>query len=505
MLIRLAALLLLNLPACAQLLLVNAADGTNTNFAPGSLVLFAIQGAADLSTATLILEPSTTVPTLNMLPTGIALARLPANLAIGSASLHATVNGASTPSLPITVVPTSFRIFTGPISAGLLVENFGLQSSEMIYLIPGPHFAQKNNGPLAGLAQPAHPGDYLTIYGTGLGNATPDRVVVTIAGLPVTVTYAGPAPGQPGVDQMNVYVPPGFAAPDSCSDAFTVTIAGTPNSPKALSYTQSATSCPSPIGFNATELAAIDAGTQISYLQLALTSSIAPATPAGFTRSESALALELNSSEAFTPFTLADSVLYSCQIPQAGGGGAAFAILAGGYPALTLSLGATSIPIGQGPITQPPPVATPDALPPALFQPGTYQLSAPNFAQPLQLPPTIQLQNFAALQSIDTTHDLTITWNPSGYSKSDVLSLSMSTQSSSPFFVANSISCNAPAASGSLVIPAAQLQAIPKSVSIYAAVYSSQTPNFRLPQGDGSTLPLQVTYGFSETFPVTLH
>jgi uncharacterized protein (TIGR03437 family) len=501
MLIRFAALFLLNLPACAQLLLVNAADGTNTNFAPGSLVLFAIQGASDLSTAILTIEPSTTVPTLNILPTGIALARLPANLPIGPVSLHAMANGVTTPPLPITVVPTSFGIFTEPISAALFVNIDGLQSSASIFVNPGPHFAQKNNGPLTGLAQPAHPGDYLTIYGTGLGNATPDQVVVSIAGLPVTVTYAGPAPGQPGVDQINVYLPPGFAAPDSCSDAFTVTTAGAPISPKALSYTQSTASCPSPIGFNATELAAIDAGTQVTYVQLWLTSGIAPATPTGFTRSDSALALQLNSGGAIQPLTLASSVLYSCQIPPFGGtvGG----IFASTYPTLTLSLGATSIPIGQ-PITQPASAATPDALPPSIFQPGTYQLSAPNFSQPLPLPPTIQLQNFAPLQSIDSTHDLTITWNASGYSKSDVLSLGLSA-APSEWFTSNSISCHAPATAGSLVIPAAQLQAIPKSVTLSTSVYSSQTPNFRLPQTDGSTLPLQVTYNFSETFPVTLH
>jgi uncharacterized protein (TIGR03437 family) len=500
MLIILATLFLLTSPVYAQLLIANAADGTSTAFAPGSLILFAIQGTTDLSTATLTIEPSTTIPALNMLPTGIALARLPANLPVGTASLHATVNGVTTPSLPITVVPTSFGIFTGPISAGLLEENFGLQSSEMIFLNPGPHFAQKNNGPLVGLTQPAHPGDYLTIYGTGLGNVTPDQVVVSIAGLPVTVTYAGPAPGQPGVDQINVYLPPGFAAPDSCSDAFIVTVAGTQISPKALSYTQTAASCPSPIGFNATELTAIDAGSQVPYVQLSLTSGIMPSTSPGFTRAEFALALQLNSSEAISPLTLADSVLDSCQSPQAGG---TFGILAGPYPGLTLSMGASSIPVGQ-PIAPPVAVPTPDALPPSIFQPGTWQLSAPNFSQPLQLPPTIQLQNFAALQSIDTTRDLTITWNPSGYSKSDLLLLNLAA-ATSPWFTSSSIFCHAAAATGSLTIPAAQLQAIPKSANLSTFITSSQTPNFRLPQPDGSTQPLQVTYNFWETFPITLH
>jgi uncharacterized protein (TIGR03437 family) len=505
MLIRLATLFLLASPAHAQFFLANAADGSLDNFAPGSLVLVADLAIQDPTIATLTIAPSIIVPILTKVSNGIGLARLPTSLPTGTASATLTSDGVTTQPIFFNVIPSSFGIFTGPISAGLLGGMLGApaQGSSASFFVfnPGPHFAQKNNGPLAGLAQPAHPGDYLTIYGTGLGNATPNQVVVTIAGLPVTVTYAGPAPGQPGVDQINVYLPPGFAAPDSCSDAFTVTVAGTQISPKALSYTQTASSCPSPIGFNATELAAIDAGTQVSYVQLSLTSSIAPATPTGFTRSEFALALQLNSSEVFSPFTFADSVLYSCQTPQSGGG--VGSILAGPDTALTLSLGSTSIPIGQ-PITQPAPAATPDALPPALFQAGAYQLSAPNFAQSLQLPPTIQLQNFTALQSIDTTRDLTITWSPSGYSKTDVLSLNMAAPPSE-WFTSAIISCHAPATAGSLVIPAAQLQAIPKSVSLSTSVTTSQTPNFRLPQGDGSTLPLQVTYNFSETFPVTLH
>jgi uncharacterized protein (TIGR03437 family) len=53
-------------------------------------------------------------------------------------------------------------------------------------------------------------GDSISLYltGLGLGGVT----AVTLDGAPVTVTYAGPAPGFPGLDQINVQLPPGTAS-----------------------------------------------------------------------------------------------------------------------------------------------------------------------------------------------------------------------------------------------------------------------------------------------------
>jgi hypothetical protein len=364
------------------------------------------------------------------------------------------------------------------------------QPVSFLVLSNGTQFAQKNNGPLVGLANPAHPGDYLSIYGTGLGNATPDQISVSIAGVPVPVTYAGPAPGEVGVTQINVYLPFGTAVPDSCSDAFTVTVAGASTKPIALPYTQSATSCPSLFGFNATELAAIEVGGQVNYVQLLLSSSTSLAGPMFFIRTESASATQLNSSVANAPLTFADTVFPSCQTQQPGRG---VGFIAFGYSGLTLSMGDASIPINQpsAPFLIAP---TPDAFAPSIFQPGIWQLSAPNLSQTFQLPPPLRLQNITALQSIDSTHDVTVTWDASGYSKSDFLALSIT-----------GLSCQAHATAGSLNILAAQLRPIPDSANLSAYIYSAQTPNFRLPQPDGSTLPLQVIYNFAEAFPVTLH
>lgn len=53
---------------------------------------------------------------------------------------------------------------------------------------------------------------YLTLYGTGLrGNADLSQVSATIGGTPVSVSYSGAQPTYPGLDQVNLELPPSLA------------------------------------------------------------------------------------------------------------------------------------------------------------------------------------------------------------------------------------------------------------------------------------------------------
>jgi uncharacterized protein (TIGR03437 family) len=53
---------------------------------------------------------------------------------------------------------------------------------------------------------------YLTLYGTGLrGSGDLSEVSVTIGGTPVKVTYSGAQSSYPGLDQVNVELPPALA------------------------------------------------------------------------------------------------------------------------------------------------------------------------------------------------------------------------------------------------------------------------------------------------------
>ncbi|MBI1785997.1 MAG: hypothetical protein HYR60_00320, partial [Acidobacteria bacterium] len=62
-------------------------------------------------------------------------------------------------------------------------------------------------------SEPARPGEFLSIFCTGLGRlgtASPRETVrraqAAIGGKPALVTYSGEAPGLPGVNQVNVQV-----------------------------------------------------------------------------------------------------------------------------------------------------------------------------------------------------------------------------------------------------------------------------------------------------------
>jgi len=81
-----------------------------------------------------------------------------------------------------------------------------------------------NNEPVT-LSNPIHPEDFVVIYVTGLGRTSPGvetgapapgdplahadiQPSVKLGGLSLPVLYAGLVPGQVGVYQINVYVPP---------------------------------------------------------------------------------------------------------------------------------------------------------------------------------------------------------------------------------------------------------------------------------------------------------
>jgi uncharacterized protein (TIGR03437 family) len=84
----------------------------------------------------------------------------------------------------------------------------------------GAAAALNGNSALVNASNPLRPGDYLELFGTGLGATTTrgslafanQQPTVTIAGMNCPVSYAGRAPGFPGLDQINCLVPPGLAA-----------------------------------------------------------------------------------------------------------------------------------------------------------------------------------------------------------------------------------------------------------------------------------------------------
>jgi uncharacterized protein (TIGR03437 family) len=94
--------------------------------------------------------------------------------------------------------------------------NLMLEPAYPVVFMPGA--ANAANGMLVSDSNPMHAGDYAELFLTGLGatvsrdglNYAQLQPTVTIGGLDCPVTYAGSAPGYPGLDQINCIVPSGL-------------------------------------------------------------------------------------------------------------------------------------------------------------------------------------------------------------------------------------------------------------------------------------------------------
>jgi hypothetical protein len=122
---------------------------------------------------------------------------------------------------------------------------------------------------------PARPGDYLILWGTGLGESTATDVTVEIVGRAVRPTYAGPSGTYPGLDQINVPLPAG--TPDSCFVSVLVRARDSVSNESTFSKAASASACEDPFGFSNAELAALDRDQMVRLGVISLRSEVMPA------------------------------------------------------------------------------------------------------------------------------------------------------------------------------------------------------------------------------------
>ena len=167
---------------------------------------------------------------------------LPSAVPVGPANLTVTYNGAASQSMPIQVVSSAFGIFTA---------NFGSGPAAIVDLVtPAPIVSSTNA---------AHPGDILSLYGTGLGPANaPDNqapgivspsgisVQVAVAGQSITPLYAGRAPLFPAEDQINFQLPAMGQVPEGCSVPIVVMVNGVVSNSATLAISNNSSNCPAP-------------------------------------------------------------------------------------------------------------------------------------------------------------------------------------------------------------------------------------------------------------------
>lgn len=199
---------------------VNAADFT-TNLAPGGLIsIFGSQlSPVNLATQEIPLPTALgdTCLTVNGLPVPMLFvspsqinAQMPFET-IGNVTLVLRTPGG---------VSDNFNMLVSPGAPGVFQS--GVAGPE----IDLPTIIRSDDNQLVTPSNPVHKGDTLVIYLTGLGQTNPPvpdgqpgpavplavaltQPVITLGGVPLTIAFAGLAPGEVGVYQINVTVPGG--------------------------------------------------------------------------------------------------------------------------------------------------------------------------------------------------------------------------------------------------------------------------------------------------------
>ena len=192
---------------------------------------------------------------------------LPSTLAAGYYNVAVTSNGITSPSSTVIVAAAKPELFTVDATGNgmALVENY-VSSSEA-------DLDRFTTGTVNGYTiSPAHPGQTLIAYATGLGpvsvpdntaapaaNSFGSSVQIIVGGMTVTPAYAGRAPGFAGLDQINFTLPD--KVPTGCAVAIVIQENGvTGKQGHFISIAPTGSDACTYSGFNADELQDLDDG-----------------------------------------------------------------------------------------------------------------------------------------------------------------------------------------------------------------------------------------------------
>jgi len=205
---------------------------------------------------------------------------LPSTIAPGSYNVTVTNGTNVSAAFKATVIAHKFELFTvDQTGSGLAaMENFVSQSQIDLH--------RYTTGTLGSYTtSPAHPGQIVELFGTGLGaisvadNTAPGAIdfskqltiQVTVGGEVVPVSYAGRQPQFPGEDQINITLPSDVAT--GCSVSLQVTVNGVAsNAGTTMAVAPAgAAACVNPL-LTSSQLAKLDSGGTLTVGNFALTS-----------------------------------------------------------------------------------------------------------------------------------------------------------------------------------------------------------------------------------------
>ena len=502
----LLGLLIINaLPAVAQPVIYplgvknaasyRAASWPGQGLAPGSI--FVVKGAG-LGPAELL---HATPPYPARLPDAEGGARITITPVASGASVDAAILYAwewqiagilppDTPLGPADVTVSWQGETSDPQRVEILPAAVGLFTQAMNGSGPGviQNYKTPDDQPLNSLTRPGLPGEYLILWATGLGTADNrwfDRdVEVELGDLRLRPSYAGPAPGYPGLDQINVRLPDDGSLPEGCYTKLSVSAGDYTSPPVLVSTARQPGVCKHPMGLSAETLARLDAGGRVPIAQLSIqtadfdtsgtvgTSNFASASARVFATP----ALELSGSD---PSHMFDDLPMGCAMSSGGivgvllDGPASFpppaplpflAVDAGERLELTGPADRTAS-LTKTPLWERYGAYSSDDLTDDFFTQGIWTLTAPGgadagpFTVSVRLPPAPQAVIPAVL---DRAENYKVTWDTTGYAPGDRVAVRVSSRERLPLdprvSFPVSVLCLAAASSGSVTVPADLLQ-----------------------------------------------
>jgi uncharacterized protein (TIGR03437 family) len=383
------------------------------------------------------------------------------------------------------------------------------------------------------LSNPAQPGQIMTLWGTGLGNADPAKVVVNVAGVAVTPDFVGHAPGQPGLDQINFRLPVDAAIPDDCYVPVAVGLAGRIGNTVTIAIDRGGNACRHPLGLSQPQLAALDRGESILVARASVESSEFPANGNTYYRYD---VTQLAFSRYPASVIAAQAGAY--QPASQRNACSAGALYSGRHIGKWFDVSGVQAFFNAGTVfEQNPSGKTPqlksagggtylysfsdssvryslEQLPPSPLLPGLWWIATSGSADlaPWQLsfstPPPLAWTNRNQLQRVKRGEDLTLVWNPAGYGSSDRASVSVNIAIPIPGtdeYRYGSVNCEAAASAGTIGVPGNLLSLLPGNGQAASVFLSLEIARARESQlrfsvtSHGDTIPGGIDYKFAST------
>ncbi|HWB86214.1 MAG TPA: hypothetical protein VG675_18870 [Bryobacteraceae bacterium] len=471
-------------------------------------------------------------PSGNLLPGDMVTLRFRAPGATSAQDLtilEATASFGGTPTAFTALVPTGIPSGQGELMA---VSSSGVTFSTGVWITATDFgiFTKAGSGSDAALAQvwrpqpltvglttPVQAGEWITLWGTGLGSVDAASISVEVAGVSVAPVYAGAAPGLPGVDQINFQFPAGV--PDDCYVPIDVKVAGRAGNTPSIAAAGAPGACHHRLGLSAAALETLDQGGHVPVSESWVYSDVTatPNDPTRYSRND-AVSIDFIQYDAAgvqritgllaTPAT-------GCQLNQNGLAGVIVNVLPldAGKPVVKSPGGITTAMQGSfGYYITPASNATYtlDEVPPSSFAPGDWSVEAPGgkdiaaFQAALRVPPALHWRNRNTLSPVSRTNDLTLLWNPTGYTEQEWVRGSVGVGTAS-------VICQTPATAGSVTIPASLISQLPAGATGMAMVELLLTPQqnspsvYTVPLVGGGSFPGVANFSYLEMIWAAIH